>query len=213
MGTINVSHYGPNLAIIFGDPIQGLYTSNASTPLGRQQGLRHNYKFGLYSYCAYVNESAAQCSNRTAAFKFQPYAYIVSDMSTNYSQYTTAFYAGSAFQNSSSLGSSSQAAYWLLLFGTLFAVFALLTGVVRHTLFFVLSTCFAILGTILLLIGASIWTVALKKVETINSLSSSSTPLGIYFSTGSGLHMLWAAVACLALSIVPYTLSCCTYKG
>ena len=147
-GTINLADYGrvysapspagtaaylfltrPNLAVIFGDPIQGLYTTNASSPLGRQQGVRPYYKFGLYSYCAYLNESAVQCSNRTAGFKFQPYAYVVSDMSANYSQYTTAFYAGTQFQNNAYLASSSHAAYWMLLLGALCAVFALATSV------------------------------------------------------------------------------------
>jgi SUR7/PalI family len=243
------------LAVTFNDPIEGLYTSNASAPLGDQQGLRQLYKFGLYSYCAYVTETLGVCSNHTIAKKFDPYLSITSDMSANYTQFTDAIYHGTAIQNTSYLGASSQAAYWMVLLGTLCAVLAFSTsvispssnpsksdspcsGLVKHTVAFLASTCFAILGSLLLLIGASIWTVAINKVETINPLSynQTSVPLGITASTGPGLYMIWAAFACLLISTAPYMsrygyyvamfilrcaddillpwkFSCCTYRG
>ena len=93
----------------------------------------------------------------------------------------------------------------------------------------------AIAGSILLLVGAALWTVIIKKAEAINimevSLNGSSVPLGINVSVGIGLYLLWASFAVLAISIVPYMLryvsyviyqdyqlspilySCCTYRG
>jgi len=81
-------------------------------------------------------------------------------------------------------------------------------GLVKHTVAFLVSTCFAILGSLLLLIGASIWTVAIKRVNPINALvvARTSIPLGISISIGSGLYMIWAAFTCLLLSTVPYML-------
>lgn len=62
----------------------------------------------------------------------------------------------------------------------------------------------------MLLIGASIWTVLIKKSESVNSLLALSVtnvvPIGITMSTGPGLLMVWAAFACLVVSVVPYML-------
>jgi hypothetical protein len=111
------------------DPILGLYTYNASAPLGVQAGLRQQYKFGLYSYCAYISETQGTCSNHTVAAKFQPYEAILSDMMVNYSEITTFIISSSNsdFQNSQYLGSSSQGAYYLVLLGTICAALALFT--------------------------------------------------------------------------------------
>lgn len=60
----------------------------------------------------------------------------------------------------------------------------------------------------MLLIGAAIWTVIIKKAETINDLmvgkASSPTPLGIVVSMGNGVYLAWAAFACLIASVLPY---------
>ena len=113
----------------FSDPILGLYTSNASAPLNARAGLRQLYKFGLYSHCAYVNETAGLCTNTTAAYKFQPYTVITSDMLSNYSGYTDAIIRNATFASSSSLGASSRSAYYLLLLGSILATVSLLTFV------------------------------------------------------------------------------------
>lgn len=67
------------------------------------------------------------CSNQTVANRFEPFNTITSDMSTNYSEITVDIFSltNTAFQNSQYLGSSSSAAYWLLLLGTICAVLAL----------------------------------------------------------------------------------------
>jgi len=140
------------LTVAFNDPIEGLYTSNASAALGNQQGIRQMYKFGLYSYCAYVDTKHGTCSNHTIADRFQPYQAITADMSTNYSQYTDAIYQGMEFQNNSYLGSSSQGAYWMLLLGTLCATLALSVSVFFPSLIPVramLNECLSILEALL----------------------------------------------------------------
>jgi hypothetical protein len=215
MANVDMSLYSAGLASAFKDPIQGLYTSNPSAPLGSQAGLRQQYKFGLYSYCAYVTSTQGICTNHTIADQFRPYDAVISDMITNYSQYTDAIVPDLTFRNSSYLGSSSQAAYWMLLLGTICASLALFTGLVKHTVAFLVSTTLAVLGSLLLLIGAAIWTVAIKKAESINSLvvTQTTVPLGIFVSLGPGLYLIWAAFVCLLISTVPYMISCCTYRG
>ncbi|KAI6045077.1 actin cortical patch SUR7/pH-response regulator pali [Pisolithus marmoratus] len=214
MATLNVSGYGNALNLAFKDPIQGLYTDDASLPLGQGLGLRQEYKFGLYSYCAYVAGSAGTCSNHTVASRFEPYNAITADMMLNYSQYSNYIFADTTFQNSSYLGYNSHVAYYFLLLGTLFASLALFTGCLRRTFLFFISAALAILSTIFILIGAAIWTSLVKKAETINTMQISPGVLdGMSLSYGTGIYLSWAAFACLTASIVPYMLSCCTYRG
>ena len=126
-----LSHPAPRDALFsaFSDPILGLYTDNASAPLNARAGLRQLYKFGLYTHCAYVNKTAGLCTNTTAAYPFQPYTVITSDMLTNYSGYTDAIIHNATFADSSSLGKSSRSAYYLLLLGSILATISLVTFV------------------------------------------------------------------------------------
>lgn len=210
------------------DPVVGLYTSNSTAPLGIHAGLRQFYEFGLYSHCAYVNGTAGICSNITAANKFHPYDAIVGDMAANYSQATSAILLGTTFQNSGYLGTQSKAAYYLILLATICTALALVTlvpciyrlyktnhycsGVLKHTVAFLLSSTLSVLGSFLLLVGAALWTVIIKKAASLNShavnLNGQSIPLGINTSVGPGLYLTWAAFACLTVSIVPYMLRC-----
>ena len=233
------------------DPIEGLYTSNASTPLETEAGLRLFYEFGLYSHCGYISDTQGICTNHTAGRQFKPYDAITSDMAANYTRITEAVVVGTTFQNSHYLGQSSKAAYWMLLLGTLCAFLALLTsvfpiktssgllktkhcgysGILKNSLTFFVSTLFSIGGSLLILVGASIWTVLIKRTDTVNNvlIGLPPIPVGIVVSAGSGLFLAWAAFACMVVSIVPYMIryvlfadqrcqaknkhSCCTYRG
>jgi len=106
-----------------------LYTSNASAALQAEQGLRQLYEFGLYSYCAFVDERQGTCGNHTVGEQFKPYDAITADMFSNYSFLSSTLIPETTFQDSKYLGQSSKAAYWMILFGTICAALALLTFV------------------------------------------------------------------------------------
>ena len=106
------------LAEATGDPVDGLYTTNATVPLAEGAGLRQLYKFGLYSYCAYLEDGEGTCSNRTTALQFQPYDVVLDDMSGRFSSLTRALVDDQlTFTNSRYLGEFSRAAYYLLQIG------------------------------------------------------------------------------------------------
>lgn len=119
--------YSEGLHAAFYDPIEGLYTYNASAPLGVKAGLRQLYEFGLYSHCAYVNATAGVCSDSIVANKFTPYDAIVGDMAANYSRDTNSILTGTTFHNSNYLGEQSNAAYYLILLATICAALSLIT--------------------------------------------------------------------------------------
>jgi hypothetical protein len=214
------------LAKGLGDPITGLYTTNASAPLGAEAGIRQEYKFGLYSYCGYLNNTAGTCTNTTMADRYLPYNALIADMSLNYSALTIFIINGTSSFESQSIGSHTRSATYLILIGTICAFLALvmcadmfilvsdgsvannysISGVFKHTLAFLASACLAILATVFLLIAASLWTSAINTSESVNGLILNTTniPLGIQVSSGSGLSLLWAAVGLLFASLIPY---------
>jgi len=217
MAKVNVSGYGNALYAAFSDPILGLYTNNASAPLNVRAGLRQVYKFGLYSHCAYVNETAGLCTSKSPSYEFQPYTVITNDMLSNYSGYTNAIIHNSTFANSASLGASSRAAYGLLLLAAILAVISFVTGMFKRAWAFFLSTFSAIAASIFVLAGSALWTAAIKRAEQVNlwtiDVQSVQVPLGIEVSAGVGLYLAWAAFACLVTSVIPYMISCCTFRG
>jgi len=218
MVSVNVSQYGSALAVSFApDPIQNLYTNNATTPLGVGAGLRQVYRFGLYDYCAFVSNGQGTCANHTAGYQFHPYDALRSDMSANYSFYTDNIILNTTFRDSNYLGKQSHAAYYLLLLGAICAFISLVTGVIKHTWAFFVSTGSAVLSSIFVLTGSAIWTVIIQKSRSVENLlvgpSGGRVPVGIVVSTGPALYLAWASFACLVVSIVPYMISCCTFRG
>ena len=82
------------------------------------------------------------------------------------------------------------------------------SGVAKHTLAFLLSTLFAIIGSFMLLIGATIWTVIIKKTQGVNGIvvgqPGNMAPLGVDVTIGNGLYLAWAGFGTLIASIIPY---------
>ncbi|KAI0343991.1 hypothetical protein BDW22DRAFT_1328054 [Trametopsis cervina] len=210
MMNVNVSNYGIALAAATApDPVPGLYTDNSSAPLQQHAGLRNQYRFGLYSYCAYVNDTHGTCSNSTAGTRLQPYQAFLADVPVNYTGLTNSFIPDTTFVNSSYLGDFSRGAYYLLLLGSIAVALALFTGLIKHALGFLLSTIFAIVATVLLLIGVVIWTIIIKKAQDINGWivplpNGTQVPLGISVNIGDALLLAWAAWACMFASLIPY---------
>ena len=210
-----------------GDPITGLYATNASAPLEKEAGLRQEYKFGVYGYCGYFNNTVGVCSNTSMGKEYQPYDALLADMSLNYSALTIFIINGTSSFESQSIGSHTRSASYLIVIGTVCAFLAFvmcadtrlfrhvtnnysLSGVFKHTLAFLASACLAMLATVFLLTAASLWTSAIHTSESVNGLILNTTniPLGIKVSSGHGLSLLWGAVGCLFASLVPYLIRC-----
>ena len=163
--------------------------------------------------------------------RLQPFTVIVGDMPANYSQLTLALLPSDTFTDSQYLGEFSRGAYYLLLLGTIVAGITLfmcvhslllsalgliihypLSGLIKHTLGYLAATALAIIGSAFLLIGAVIWTVIVKKAQSINTVMvgqpGNIVPVGIEVDIGNGIYLAWAAFACLIASTVPYMIRC-----
>ncbi|KAL1661913.1 hypothetical protein GGG16DRAFT_90813 [Schizophyllum commune] len=223
MAQLNTSGYADTLEVALLDPVEGLYASNASAPLGEQQGLRELYRWGMYSYGGFININETThngtISNKTAGYQYRPYDALLSDMPEHYRVITDAIITDMAFTDSSYLGSMTKAAYWMLLLATITTFLAAVTGVIKRSYLFFFSTAMSIISALLLLIGCTVYTVAVKKSQIINDFTIQSqstgedTPLGLVVSVGEGIYLIWAAFVLTFISVIPYMLSCCTYRG
>ncbi|KAH6906473.1 hypothetical protein BKA70DRAFT_409482 [Coprinopsis sp. MPI-PUGE-AT-0042] len=203
------------------DPIEGLYTDNdGSNRLRSRTGLRHEYRFGIINYCGYSRTRdgiQGSCGKQGLAEPhFQPYFAITADMPLNYSQFSNAVIPPSQFRNDNSLGSFGRTAGYMLLLAFIFTGLSLILGVLKHDCSFLLSTYCCFSACIFLLLGGALWTVALKRAQSINSASIdeiAARGVGIKVSGGAGLAMVWAAYGMMMVAFVPYLISCCTYRG
>lgn len=77
----------------------------------------------------------------------------------------------------------------------------------KHPTTFALAFWSSFIGSVLLLIGALLWTEMIKKVAHFGTaLANTEVDLTVDATVGHGLRLCWAAFACLVVSIVPYTL-------
>jgi len=220
MVTVNTSGYGTVLSAFILNPVNGLYTSNASVPLQAQAGLREFYAFGLYSYCAYVDGSKpGVCSDHTSGQRFTPYDVMTADMFSNYSLISTSFIPDNSFRDSKYLGDSSKAGYAMILLGTIATVLSMLAGITKKRVAFLTAACSSSFAALTLLIGASIWSASINKSQSINSVrldfpnSNTQVAIGIIVSAGSGLYIVWAAFVLMFCSVLPYMINFHTFRG
>jgi hypothetical protein len=111
------------------DPIEGLYATNASAPLAARAGLRAEYRFGLYGYCALENGTGAgACANTSGGAPYKPYDAFTADLAANYSLILDSMLpaAGLGFRASGTLGAYTTAAYYLILLASIACALAFL---------------------------------------------------------------------------------------
>lgn len=79
---------------------------------------------------------------------------------------------------------------------------------------FFFGALLAILSTICLGIGATIYSVITSRVkQAINDATYQDVNVGIEVEYGNALWLLWAAVGCMLLSIVPLAIACKSQPG
>jgi len=217
---MNVSALGAALQSATGDPSTGLYNTDNRT-IGMNQGLQYIYLWGLYSVCGYYYnatfDGGGGCTNTTIANAFTPFNAILEDVPPRYN--TVNFFISNSggvdtFTNSGYFTTFTHAAYYLILIATIATAVALIVGLWRYTATFVISTILVVLSAIFLLAASILWETVIRQAKSINDARSGSNniPVGITLQQGNAPYMLWAAFALLVASIIPYGISCCTYR-
>lgn len=77
----------------------------------------------------------------------------------------------------------------------------------KHPKTFAVAFWSSFIGSVLLLIGASLWTAMIKKIKHLDlTQANSEIDLVIDVATGHGLRLCWAAFVCLVIAVLPYML-------
>ncbi|KAH8919740.1 hypothetical protein BT69DRAFT_1266317 [Atractiella rhizophila] len=221
---LDVSHFGVGLGAALGQEgnLTALYARDGTVPTGNAIGIGSRYEWGLWSHCTYINASLplsdrAECSSTSFGATFKPYPILLSDVPPQYTESVAAVIPKSTFTSTGYLERLSQAAFYFLFIGALFSGIALIFGFGAHRYAYLLAAGFAFAAGALQAVGAIIWTVIVAKIKNdINDLvvgSPVQTPLGIKFSYGSALWIIWGSVAALLFSIVPFFFACCTGRN
>jgi len=107
------------------DPIDGLYTTNTTAPLGANAGLRQLYAWGFYDFCAYTAVNQGICSNTSVGHTFRPFDSLVADVPLKFRVQTEFIIPSGSFTNSVLLASLSRSGYFLCLIATILAGLAM----------------------------------------------------------------------------------------
>lgn len=193
-----------------GNAIGNLYASSQSSPVGQGNGIKNDYQWGLYSYCG-GQESGSEraCTQRQFGFEFLPVDAILSDAPQDARQEIQNFLPQGTFRDSGYLGDYSKPAMYLIFIGSCLAFIAWVSGLLSHRFAFLGAAFIALLSALALGVGAALLTAIYTKAKD----SVNNAQYGIVVHYGNALWITWAAFVAVALSIVPYIISCCTGRS
>lgn len=182
-----------------------LYATNQAGMVGTASGLRNEYYWGLYRFCAGdgVNGDRS-CSERYIGYRWEPIATLEADASGTYETNIASALGDSYATNNDRLALLSRVANVILLVGTILTGLAFLTGFLAHRFCFAFAALQALGATGCLAVAAAIWTAILKM-----SRDALPADFGAEITYGNGLWMTWGAFAAVAASIIPLLLACC----
>ncbi|CBQ67764.1 conserved hypothetical protein [Sporisorium reilianum SRZ2] len=193
-----------------GNSVNNLYAQSQSSPVGVGNGLKNDYQWGLYSYCGGEESGSSRaCTERSFGFEFRPVAAILADAPQDARQQIQNFLPQSTFADSNYLGDYSKPAMYLIFIGSCLAFVAWVAGLLSHRFAFLGAAFIALLSALCLGVGAALLTAIYTKARA----SVNNAQYGIVVHYGDALWITWAAFVAVALSIVPYIISCCTGRS
>ncbi|SPO20024.1 related to PUN1 - plasma membrane protein with a role in cell wall integrity [Ustilago trichophora] len=193
-----------------GNSVGNLYANNQAAPVGQGNGIRNDYQWGLYRYCAgQPSGSDRACTSRSFGFEFLPTDAILADAPQDARQQIQNFLPESTFRDSKYLGDYSKPAMYLIFIGSCLAFLAWIAGLLSNRFAFLAAAFLALLAALTLGVGAAILTAIYTKARS----SVNNQQYGIVVHYGNALWITWAAFVACVLAIVPYILSCCTGRS
>ncbi|PWZ02661.1 hypothetical protein BCV70DRAFT_229119 [Testicularia cyperi] len=184
----------------------GFYASDQSAAVAQGNGIKQSYQWGLYNYCAgEASGGARSCTPRSFGFAWRPVDAIEDDAPQDARDQITNFLPSSTFRDSGYLADYSRPAMYLVFIGSCLALVSWIAGLLSHRFAFLGAAFISLLSALALGVGAALFTAIYTKAR-----DAVGEQIGITISYGNALWMIWGAFVAVALSIIPYILSCCT---
>ncbi|WWC88550.1 uncharacterized protein L201_003461 [Kwoniella dendrophila CBS 6074] len=216
MMEVNVASLGNGYQGAKNESAGGLYDSK-NDKLGGGKGLRQYYRYGLYNACAYQKDGSGICNSSTFAFPAEPFGNLLADTPSKFESKLkdlivnvkpTPTLKDDGYNHAMTRGGSA-----LIFCGSVLAAAALIFGIVKLRISFLIAAICSGLGAFLIMIGAALWTAVIAKDNSVNIVKvQSKASLGIIVSAGPSLYLTWVAFALITLSCAPYVIACCTYR-
>lgn len=185
--------------------LTGIYASNQGAAEGAGNGIKNEYRWGLYSYCGGATSGSDRaCSSRSFGYEFQPLDVLESDATSQNSGAVASAAPTGTFSNSSYLGKFSKAANYLAFIGTVIIGVSFLVAFLAHRFAFLLASLLALLACACFFVAAAIWTAIIYKAR--HSIADSTSGLVLHY--GNALWMEWAAAVAAFLSVIPLLIAC-----
>lgn len=170
----------------------------------------------LKDYCAKNGDAGSSpqyCTSRGFGSTIQPAVVLIQDAPAEFATAIQTVLPDNVFTADDYLGRFTKAATYLIFVGTLLAAIVMLIGLFAKRGAFFLGSLLAILSTLCLGIGATIYSVIVSRVkQAINDASYQDVNVGIEVEYGNAIWLLWTAVACMLLSIVPLAIACKNHR-
>ncbi|WVW84850.1 hypothetical protein I302_106885 [Kwoniella bestiolae CBS 10118] len=213
---VNVAAYGNGYQGANNKSAAGLYDSK-NEKLGTGKGLRQYYRYGIYKACAYQKDGSGICNATSFAYPAEPLSQILADTPDKFETETRNVitnikplptFGQDGYNHAMTRGGSA-----LIFIGSVLAALALIFGIIKLRISFLIAAICSGLGAFLLMIGAALWTAVIAKDNFVNSIKvRSGASLGINVYAGPSLYLTWIAFALVTLSCAPYVIACCTYR-
>lgn len=212
---VNVAAFGNAIQSASKKTPSGLYYTK-NDKLGEGDGLRQYYRYGLYNACGYQKDGSGVCNSTIFGYPMQPLNNILADAPNSFAKQVEDIIPDDAatFKDSGYNVRNTRAASLLTFVGSALALVALITGVFRARLMFLIAAITSGLSALFLMIGAAIWTAVIAKDGWLKMVKvENGASLGITVTAGPTLYLTWVSFALMAIAVLPYVVACCTYRS
>ncbi|UZJ56478.1 hypothetical protein CBS101457_005798 [Exobasidium rhododendri] len=186
-----------------GFTVSNAFASSQSAPELAGNGLKYNYRWGLYNFCA-GEGSVRSCARRNFGYEYQPLNVLEDDASSTISSQVPTAISAATFSDSKYLGKFSKPANYLAFVGTVVIGASFLVAFLAHRFAFLIASLLALAAAGCMFVAAAIWTAIIYKVR--SSLHGGNSGLTVNY--GNAIWMEWAAAAAAALSVIPLLVAC-----
>jgi len=210
---VDVKAYGAGFQGATGTSAGGLYDT-ANDKMGMSMGLRQYYRYGIFKGCGYQTSGSGICNSTMFGYPMEPLSQMLADTPAKFKIQTDAIIPDSTFKNDTFNHNMTRAGSLLIFVGSCLSLLALIFGVMKARILFLVAASCAGSSALLLMLGSALWTAVVAKDAWLKIVKvEHGDALGILVTAGGSLYLSWVAFALMTLAVIPYVVACCTFRS
>jgi len=193
----------------------GLTTGDPKAALGQGIGSRQYYRWGVYGECGYL-PNGGTCNATSFGYPFDPSGQIGADITTDRGMRGTLFGllgGDQAITDSVYNMTLSRAANLLIFLGTVMCGIALVVGIFKTRITFLVATIMSGGSALFLMVGAAMWSaIVARNAPIATRMLTETNSVGVTVTAGAALYLVWVGFVSQTLSVIPYVISFLTFR-